>query len=222
MRRKFMIVNPAYSIKTIHVHASQIRRYNPRDVLYRTHFLYVEPTAIQGFSVVSDMTNKIYRPPAAVGEAWNAARLGHSFARPILCDSDASTVCSMLRREGRWNYAATDSNLWTPAPVSSPLYHLRGGNFVSADGLICNFRSIFTGGHGAWIRSWEGAVQSTLMPCVHVPHLIAVPFDAAWNKSLAGWALNYLPRALAVREAVRGAGLTAPEFLVAAPMLAVI
>jgi hypothetical protein len=214
MRRKFMIVNPAYSIKTIHVHASQIRRYNPRDVLYRTHYLYVDPTAIQGFSVISDMSDKAYRSPAAVTEAWNAARLGRSFPRPILCDSDASTVCSMLRREGRWNYAATDANLWTPPPVNSPLYKINGGCFVSADGLVCNFRSIFTGGHAEWVRGWESAVQSTLMPCVHVPHLIAVPFDAAWSKSLGQWALHYLPRALAVREAVRKAGQLAPEFLV--------
>ena len=120
MRKRFMIANPAYSIKTLHLHASQIRRYNPRDVLYRPQFLYIEPSAIQGCSVISDMTAKAYKPPVAVSAAWNATRLGRSFPRAIVCDSDASTVCSMLRREGGWSYTPADANLWTPPLADYP------------------------------------------------------------------------------------------------------
>ena len=215
MRHRFMIANPAYSIKTIHLHASQIRRYNPRDVLYRPQFLYIDPSAIQGFSIVGDMADKKYKPTAEVTTAWNAARLGRSFPRPILCTGSADTVISMLRRDG-WSYSAADANLWTPAPRADVLYNMRGGSFVSAEGLVCDFRRIYTGGHAEWVRGWEGAIQSTLMPCVHVPNMIAVPFRAEWSKSLSKWALNYLPRALAVRSAAAAsaAATPVPEFLV--------
>jgi hypothetical protein len=216
MRKRFFVSNPAYSIKTIHLHSSQIRRYNPRDVLYRAHYLYVEPSAIQGFSVVSDMNEKRYNPSETIVKAWNTGRLGSSFARPILCDkpADVATVCSMLRREGTYNFLPEDANLWTPPPSGAPLYCIKGGSFVNSAGLVSNFREILTGGNPVWTKNWETTLQSTLMPCVHVPSIVAVSFEESWGKSLGKWALHYLPRALAVRETVRAGGHPPPEFIV--------
>jgi len=46
MRQKFLVVNPAQSIRTYHVHGSEIRNYSKTDVVDATLFHYVKPTAI--------------------------------------------------------------------------------------------------------------------------------------------------------------------------------
>ena len=214
MRKKFLIANPALSIQTVHLHSSQIRRYNPRDVLYRPHYLYIDPTAIQGVSVTTD--TKKYSPADAITTVWNKQRLGNSFSRAIFCNDpeNGNKVLKALKLRSNRDFSLTDSNLWTPPPCAAPLYTIKGGSFVNNDGLVSNFRSIFTGGHDAWTRAWETAFQSTLMPSVHVPSMIAVPFKKEWSKSLSAWVLHYLPRALAVRCSVVSAGETPPEFLV--------
>lgn len=216
MRKRFLIVNPAYSIQTMHLHSSQIRRYNPSDVLYRPMFLYVDPSAIQAFGVQSDMSSKVFSPAAPIVNAWNIARLGASFARPIVTPkpADATTFCTALQRMSPiWNFSGTDANLWTPPPLSTPLYKLQGGHFVNTAGLVSNFQTLYTGGHIAWARGWESAIQSTLMQSIHVPSLIAAPFLPEWT-ALHKWILHYLPRALAVRNAVAAGGEVPPEFLV--------
>lgn len=216
MRKKFLIANPAQSIQTIHLHSSQIRRYNPRDVLYRPHYLYIDPTAIQGFNVLSDMKIKKFTPNDIIVRHWNSQCLGKSFSCVILSTDpeNANKILSKLNRNSIRNYALNDANLWTPHPCAAPLYYIRGGTFVNNDGLISNFRNIFTGGHTAWIRAWETAFVSTLMPSVHVPSMVAIPFKKDWSKSLSDWILYYLPRALAVRSSVLAGGEIPPEFLV--------
>jgi hypothetical protein len=216
MRKKFLIANPASSIQTIHLHSSQIRRYNPRDVLYRPHYLYIDPTAIQGFQVVTDMRGKKYAPADTIVTVWNKQRLGKSFPRAIFCNDPVkgTPILEILRHKAKDVFSFTDNNLWTPPPMAAPLYCINGGSFVSNNGLVSNFRSIYTGGHEAWARAWETAFQSTLMQSIHVPNMVALPFDAAWNKSLSAWILHYLPRALAVRASVMAGGATPPEFLV--------
>jgi hypothetical protein len=219
MRNRFLIVNPAYSIQTLHLHSSQVRRYNPSDVLYRPAFLYVDPSAIQGSGIISDMRGKEYTPSATIGAAWGAARLGDSFPRAILCGKaaeDGPAFCAALRSRRTtppWAFSANDANLWTPPPAGTPLYRLSGGHFVNSEGLVSDFRSMYTGGHTGWTRGWEAAIQSTLMSSIHVPHLVAAPFKPDWH-SLSQWVLHYLPRALAIREAVAAGGEVPPEFLV--------
>jgi hypothetical protein len=215
MKQRFVVANPAYSIKTMHLHTSAIRHYNPRDVLYKTHFLYVDPTHIQSFAVVTDMSDK---KKYGIGEDIGKALGGtcESFARPILASrdpNDVATLCAMLQRS-TWNYSAADANLWTPAPGKAPLYKLSGGTFVSGGGMVSNFREIFVGGHESWQKAWLSEGQTTLTPCAHVPDLIAYPFKAEWSKDLGKWALHYLPRALRIRQAVYAGSRAAPEFLV--------
>jgi len=215
MRKRFLIANPAYTIKTRHLHTSAVRRYNPQDVLYRPQYLYVDPTVIQGFAVVGDMKEKKYAVPDGTLKAWASTRLGQSFARPLLCTTpiDCATVCSSLRRLG-WPFSPEEANLWTPPPGGAPLYHCGGGHFVSASGLVWNFRELYTGGHAGWSKAWESAPLSTLMPSIHVPSLIALPFQPEWGASLSKWILHYLPRALAVRSAVLAGDGGKAEFFV--------
>lgn len=216
MRNHCAVANPAYTIRSYHVHASNVRNYNPHDVLYRPHFLYVDPTAIQPCEVVRDLSRYAKAVPVEIAEVRKRRPFGASFPRPLLGVTDLAvqTVCSMLRREGAWVFTPTGANLWTPPPVTPPLYRFTGGTFVTPEGLVSNFNEIFVGKHPAWKAGWETVRQSSLTNTIHVPHLMAIPCAEAWGTSLSAWVLHYLPRALDLRTWVSNAGLPAPEFLI--------
>jgi hypothetical protein len=54
LRKKFLVANPALSIRTIHLHTSGVRTYEPTDVIEKPAFLYIEPTVIQEFQTQTD------------------------------------------------------------------------------------------------------------------------------------------------------------------------
>ena len=216
MRNHCAVANPAYTIRTYHLHSSNVRNYDPHDVLYRPHYLYVDPTAIQPCEVVRDLSKYSKAVPAEIVEARKRRPFGASFPRPLLGVSDnaVQTVCSMLRRDETWVFNATGANLWTPPPVIPPLYRFSGGTFVTPEGLVSKFNEIFVGKHAAWKSGWEAVRQSSLTNTIHAPQLMALPCSDACGTSLSTWVLHYLPRALDLRSLVCAAGLPAPEFLI--------
>ena len=48
----FLVTNPSHSLKTWHFHSSQVRAYNPQDIVDRPTFLYVLPTGIHDLDPV--------------------------------------------------------------------------------------------------------------------------------------------------------------------------
>lgn len=205
LKHKFVVCNPAYSIRTYHMHASGVRNYDAKDILYAPVYLYMDPTAIQPLAIRNDMSAWSVRD-------WNPA-LGASFPRPWLGvrTEDTATLCGALQHG--WGYVAGESNLWTPPPEDRPLYKLTGGTFTNVDGLLWNFRECFLGGH--WARGWDTMRLQTLQQSLAVPSLVSVPCPAVCTTRLSAWVLHYLPNALAVRDFVRRSGESVlPEFLV--------
>ena len=56
LRQKFRIVNPAMSLRTIHVHKSQIRSYDPKDIVDRPTYMFVDPTGIHELNPLTQWT----------------------------------------------------------------------------------------------------------------------------------------------------------------------
>jgi len=214
MRKRFLVVNPAYSIQTIHLHTSNIRNYDPKDVLYRPHYLYIDPTPIQSFIVEKNM-EKYAKLPTSIQHTWIMSVLRMTFPRPIagLVADNVKTLCGMLRRDGH-TFSAEEKNLWTPPPHQTPLYHLTNGTFVSTEGLISDFKTIYVGHHTEWTRQWSETKQSSMTSSIYVPSMIAAPLSDASRKTLGQWVLHYLPRVITIRRLVQSAGLAKPEFLV--------
>ncbi len=220
LKQRCFVVNPAHSVKTWHVHSSNIRTYDPKDILYRTHYLHLDPTFIQMNEVVRDMLVK-YNPSKLITAAWKTGGgvRGCSFPRCILGVDEAGlqTVCTMIRRqsEGFFNFSPDSANMWTGS-TDLPLYHITGGAFVTHNGLINTWKELLVGKHEEWAKGWQTAQQSNIMPSIHVPNLIALELSTEAQRSLSSWCLLYLTRALAIRKAVAAAdsGADEPEFLV--------
>lgn len=216
LRKRFVVVNPAYSIHTMHLHSSNVRTYDPKDVLYKTHYLYVDPTPIQYCKVERNLSVYKNNVPADATKAWGATTLRESFRRPILSvqDISAKTLCTLLQHtESEYSLIANNENLWTPPPEQGPLYNFRNA-FATMDGLISDFQTIYVGSHPKWERGWEHTHQSSLMPSLHIPSLISIHIPERCQNTLSAWVLYYLPRALEIHHVLEHSEVDTPEFLV--------
>jgi len=221
LKHKFLVVNPAYSIKTMHLHNSNIRNYEPKDVLYRPAFLYIDPTPIQSMRVCKNLAS-IGKLPVSMESLWNRTAFRKSFPRPILAvqESTPKAICTMLRHIGDgdgidlYNFQAGEQNMYTPKPDALSLYHFQGGKFINRQGLISSFKDIFVGAHKEWISAWESSRVSNMMPSIHVPSIISIPIADECKTTLSQWILQYLPKVLTIRRLLKSCNLTVPEFLV--------
>ena len=60
MRKKFLVVNPALSIQAVHVHKSNIRTYETKDMVESPCYVYIDPTPIQEFHAETDLSKYKY------------------------------------------------------------------------------------------------------------------------------------------------------------------
>lgn len=197
VRKKCLVINPAYSIKTHHVHASNIRTYDPRDILYKPIYLHVDPTPIQLMAVEQHLN-----PWKKDVRTWKASKPNYSFFHGMKgMEEDLKILCTALKQKEN---LALDLNVvqsWSPPPDPEPLYEWQQA-FVSPHGLVSNFRSIFVGDSDIWRAGWETAELSSLTPAIHVPSLAMVHTSAeCWN-STASWVIHVLPTILRIREAM--------------------
>lgn len=219
LRKKFVCANPAYSIRTHHMHASAIRNYDAKDILYKPVYLYMDPTAIHPYTVVRDLRSYSSDIMPEILDHWNAAQASKmSFARPILPlkESQGNILVSMINRKENESFRINGKNTWTPPPNKQTLYRFFRSMFVSNNGLLSDCNKIFTGGYEEWVRGWEAANVSSLTPSIHVPFLISVytPNTDCW-KSPSVWVLQYFIHALRIRTAIQKSGRRIlPEFLV--------
>lgn len=218
LRKKFLVVNPAYSIKTHHVHSSQIRNYDPRDVLYKPMFLYAEPTAIQIASVQKDLKKHKDAVPDFIDTTWRAAQQKkESFSCCIkeIKDGQAKTICTMINRKEGETYDPYGKNMYTPQPDPQHLYRFFQPMLVTNTGQLSDLRSIYVGNYKEWITAWETVEVSSLTPAIHVPLLITTSTQTSIWKDLSEWILQYFVHVFQVRTAIKQSGRQIlPDFIV--------
>jgi hypothetical protein len=214
LKQRFLICNPAYSIKTYHIHLSAIRDYNPQDIVRKPIYLYIDPTAIQEYSVVNTLSSTA---PFIKGDK-ETNRKTTSVRRRIqyVDENSAATICSMLKREKRWSFLHNDDNefVFEENSVKNTTIHEMENKFISPQGLVYGMNQIFIGTNQLWKEAWEEANTNILATTLHVPTLISHWFPKSIHTSIQLWALNYLSRVLPIRKAIQQKNGIIPEFLV--------
>ena len=206
LRNKFIVANPALSIKTYHLHSSNIRNYTKTDVIDKPVFLYVEPTAIQEYTAVTDLAK--YRVPE-----WSRKDPG-SFNRTIksVDATTAETICTMMKRDTHYKYSVNSANTFNQGyeENDNKLYKFEGTVFTMPNGVVCDFKNIYVGNHRIWRDEWSTVPLTVLTNTVYVPCLAAVHFPQKMAGSAAQWFLHYLPQVLKIRAQTKDK----PEFIV--------
>jgi hypothetical protein len=141
LRKKFLIVNPCLSLITHHVHTSGYRTYNPRDIVEKPMYMYINPTGIH------DLKPELIMP----GEPFDKLQVKASV--PLLAgptERQKETFYTMLDR----NKVLKKSDGIVVGDRSISLYKYRNV-FESYDGLVSSYSSIYVGPSKTSADAWS-------------------------------------------------------------------
>jgi hypothetical protein len=188
-KKRFLIANPALTLKTYHLHASGVRTYNPRDIIDKPAYLHINPTGLHDMKPVSVLENPTpfkFTP----------------FARPIrgpLSAAQAATFCTMVGRstQGAVTLDAASSNMWSPPPV--PLYRMKDV-FQTREGLAYTYNSILVGKSKASVAAWSASTLSSLATSIPVGDAMIAPLPDAIAADPARYILEYMSKVFLLRQ----------------------
>lgn len=195
LRKRFIVANPALTIKTYHVHNSNVRTYVRTDVIDKPVFLYLTPTAIQEYSPRIDL--KEYED-----KTWSRKPL-QSFTRQIkyVDKTTAQTICTMLAKNSNYDFGVDSANTFNQGlnDCDNVLYNFKDAYTVPT-GIVCDNKNMYVGKHPKWTEEWTKTSLTVLTTTVEVPEICAIHFPKELSQSSALWFLHYLPKVLAVRK----------------------
>ncbi len=195
LRSKFLIANPALSLKTYHVHASEIRTYDPKDIVDKPMYFYIHPTGIHDMQPITSVSQDLILEK----------KKGESFSRKVVCKDakQAKTLCTMLKRDERYNLSVEDANLFNPSPV--PIYKITNA-FQTAHGLAYNYNSLFVGSSKKASQMWSKSNITGLAPSIALEVGLIAPLTDEDAKTPEKYMVNYLTNILMMRELAEGQG----------------
>ena len=215
LKQKFLIANPAYTIKTYHIHLSAIRDYNPQDIIEKPMYLYIDPTALQEYKTVRALEKyKITSAPVPASSARVQQNITVKRQIKYVNENAAATICSMLKRGKVWNYAIKEDNEYVyPEQITKTIYHLKN-KFMSASGLFYGMKDIYIGKNQQWQDGWEANNTNILATTLFVPSLLAIEMSKDAGTNIPLWCLHYLSKVLDIRPQIQQKTGISPEFLV--------
>lgn len=193
LRAKFLVTNPALTLRTHHLHTSQVRNYDPQDIVDKPMYFYIQPTGLH------DM-QPIFSVPAATKEACSP------FPRSITgtgSENQLKTFCAMLKRGEKYDFSVDSPNLCAPDPF---VYHEVNEVFETIQGLAYTYNSLLVGGSKRGSELWNKSHVSGLAPSVGVDIGLIAPFPDEYAENSAAYVLNYLSTILQLREKAGGVG----------------
>ena len=186
LRQKFKVVNPALSLRTIHVHQSEIRTYDKADRVNRPVYMHVDPTGIHELN------------PIISFDTW-APRLvdtSEPLKRPLRATTEKmlATFCSQMNRDSPTVWTPSGSNEYTPAQNQERQIDCSGGVFVSPNGLVYGYTDLYIGNTEVQKELWSKNALSHLIPAQPTHTMMAFPLESAWLDDPALYTLYYLSR----------------------------
>jgi hypothetical protein len=171
MRAKFLVVNPAQTIKTYHVHGSEIRNYSKTDVVDTQVFHYIQPSGIHD--------------------------LMPEFKLPIATSAPA-ILKNVLRGSEDAIKAWKDSikipfDLVVQPPVPQ-LIDVDHPCFQTTEGLVFDSAKMYIGETDSAKILWNNSKIHGLMPTLDVGRAFAIPWPLGAEKSREVYCLRYISK----------------------------
>ena len=199
LRQKFLIVNPALSLKTHHYHLSGTRNYDPADVVDKPMFMYVDPNGIHDMEPIFDISKYALK---TLEFAAFPRKLEST--QPKVLD----TFCKMLERGERFLWKSKDTNTFPAEKVKVYKYE---NAFQTPQGLAYSYNKLYIGKEEASKEAWAHSKLSSITPAYSVEKSFAVPWRADEVKTQEGYALYYLSKILMMREQYGNGEFWAPS-----------
>ena len=191
MKQKYLVLNPSLTIKTHHLHKSEVRNYDPEDIVEKSAYLYIEPTGLHDMEAVGHLQNRVERKLTF-----------ESFNRPIQCSSlvKAKTFCSMVKD---YEYSVTGLN--SVEEFSQSIYKFNN-IFQTNSGLVYDYDKIYVGKSTVAAEAWSKNDISTLTPSVtsEVSYVAYIPDE--YVSSVENYILYYLSKILIMKSVIKKSG----------------
>ena len=183
LRYKFLVVNPALTIITHHLHTSAYRTYDMSEIVDKNVYLYIEPTGLHDMDAITSLPVKNIDTRIELS----------SFDR-IINSKKAGTYCKMLEKDKRYNFNADGKNTFDKSSVNIYTFD---NIFQTNTGLIYDYDRIFVGPSKIATEYWSKSSLSTLTPSIHIKKGYVAPLP---DMNLENYILYYLSKILLLRE----------------------
>jgi len=189
LRHKFLVVNPALTIKTHHLHSSEIRTYSLDDITNKDIYLYIEPTGLH------DMEPCTRYPKENIVSKFKHAE----FTRSVICSNQqrAATFCKMLEKAERYSYSPIGKNIFSLG--TTEIYKFNNV-FQTNSGLIYDYDKIYVGPSKRAAEYWSTSQLSSLSPSVKVKKAYVAPLPSCNIDSVENYLIYYLPKILLLKQ----------------------
>ena len=163
LRMKFLIANPALSIKSYHIHSTNIRNYNIENKIPSDIYVFISPTYIV------DMKHQQF---PSMKPSYNINSTSE-FEIKSYNKTNAITYCTMLEKQGRYNWSYNKNNTYSD---KFPVYTWNN-SCVTPNGLVYDFDSIYTGKYIDTHNYWANTNTNIFTPLQQVDTMLAIPFE---------------------------------------------
>jgi hypothetical protein len=199
LRKKFLIVNPALSLKTHHLQLTNYRTYDPTNVVEKPAYMYVDPTGIHDMEPVFDVSPYKF-------ETINYG----SFERKVrgVKSKALDVYCKMLERGERYLWKATSTN---PHPAQAIQLYKYTNSFQTPQGLTYGYNKIFIGKEDLSKELWSKSELSPIHPAYKSERCFAVPWEAEFQTSPLHYIVSFLPKIFTLRERFGKGEFFAPD-----------
>ena len=187
LKNKFVVANPSLSLKTMHVHASEVRDYNPLDPIEKPFYLYLDPTGLHDLEPVQDLDS--YKKPWAVPNSYTC-KINSADERSL------RTFCAMASRNEATPLTQGD-NLLTPQ--KDTLFEFKN-SFMTPNSLVYSYKSMYLSRDQNLRELWIPEVISHMTPCIGVNSVLAVPTSSEAFRDHSTFVTSYLSKILRLRE----------------------
>ena len=186
LRQKFKIVNPALSIRTIHVHQSEVRNYVKSELVDRPVYMHIDPTGIHELNPIIQWDN--WAPKLYTHEPLN---------RPLNATNPKALAmfCSQMNRDASFTWSPNTGNTYI-VPVNQDHIIDISEAFVSPQGLVYGHVDLYVGNTESQRRLWSENKLSHIVPAQKTSTMMAFPLEAEWLENPALYILSYISKAI--------------------------
>ena len=188
LRQKFLVVNPSLSLKTIHVHQSEYRTYDPKDCVDKPFYLYLDPTGLHDLEPKQTMNELKQKSPEPTAYTCQI----NAYDERTL-----KTFCSMASRNEDTKFTPYTANLLQPK--SNAIYATKD-SFITTTGLVYGYKTMYLTKNDELRNMWVTEKISHMTPCIGVKSVLAVPFAATKTTTHQEYILEYLSKILYLRQ----------------------
>jgi hypothetical protein len=162
LRNRFVLLNPALTFKTYHLHNSDFRTYDKDDYIRTDLYINIVPTYI--------IDTKQEQVPPKFQAICNEVV---SFEVKSSSLSNEITYCTMLEKEGRYKWEASVENFYFEPAI--PVYSWKK-SCVTPNGLVYDLYHIYTGKHMEEFNYWKTTDIDIFTPLQKCKRMFAIPF----------------------------------------------